>query len=172
MDSCTLRARFLRTGEQPGFEHRRSATYTHYRCGDGAYVAIAALTQAMWERLCDAIERPDLRTDKRFEGPFDREDHEAELVAVLEATFGQRPLPEWLERLTASDVPNAPVLDYAGVAEHPQFAANGYIQDLEHPTLGPMRVPGPAVQMSETAPRIQGGGPELGQQTGSKLSHA
>ena len=28
-----------------------------------------------------------------------------------------------------------------------------------------MRVPGPAVQMSETAPRIQGGGPELGQHT-------
>ena len=157
--------RFLRTGEQPGFEHRRSATYTHYRCGDGAYVAIAALTQAMWERLCDAIERPDLRTDERFAGPFDREAHEAELVAVLEATFLQRPLPEWLERLTASDVPNAPVLDYAGVAEHPQFAANGYIQDLDHPTLGPMRVPGPAVQMSETAPRIQGGGPELGQHT-------
>src|SRR5690606_37669712 len=62
--------RFLRTGQQIGFEERRAATCTHYEASDGRYVAIAANTQAFWERMCDALERPDLKADERFAGPF------------------------------------------------------------------------------------------------------
>ncbi|MBM3138980.1 MAG: CoA transferase [Chloroflexi bacterium] len=157
--------RFLRTGQQPGFQERRAATYTHYECADGRYVAIAANTQAFWERMCDALERPDLKQDERFAGPFGRAEHKDALVRELERHFRTRPADAWLERLTAADVPNAPVLDYAGVAEHPQFWANGYLQEIDTPNLGQMRVPGPPVQMSATPPRVQGGGPELGHHT-------
>jgi crotonobetainyl-CoA:carnitine CoA-transferase CaiB-like acyl-CoA transferase len=156
--------RFLRTSHQPGFEFRRAATYTHYRCADGKYVAIAANTQDMWERFCD-VAAPDLKSDARFAEPFGRFDHKMELVAVLEELFLTRPSTEWTELLTAADVPNAPVLDYAGVAEHPQFWANGYLQEIEHQNLGKMRVPGPPLRMSKTPPRIQGGGSQLGQHT-------
>ncbi len=62
-------------------------------------------------------------------------------------------------------MPNAPVLGYAELAQHPQYWANGYLQEIETPNLGQMRVPGPAVRMSETPTRIQGGGPELGRHT-------
>jgi crotonobetainyl-CoA:carnitine CoA-transferase CaiB-like acyl-CoA transferase len=156
--------RFLRTGQQPGFEERRSATYTHYECADRKYIAIAANTQAMWERMRDTMDDAEVSGD-RFAGPFDRFERKMELVDVLARVFRERPVAEWEQLLTDADVPNAPVLDYAGVAEHPQFAANGYIQEIETPNLGTMRVPGPAVQMSATPPRIQGGGPELGHHT-------
>ncbi len=161
--------RFLRTGEQRGFEERRAATYTHYECADGRYVAIAANTQAFWERLCEALERPELREDDRFRGPFERDRNKHLLVEVFEAQFRTRPAAYWLERIAAADVPAAPVLDYAGLAEHPQYWANGYLQVIETPNLGPMRVPGPAVRMSETPSRVQGGGPELGQHTEAVL---
>lgn len=157
--------RFLRTGRQIGFEERRAATYTHYECADGGYVAIAANTQAFWERMCDALERADLKVDPRFAEPFARAEHKLALVAELEATFRTRPTAEWLERLTDADVPNAPALDYAGVAAHPQYWENGYLQEIDTPNLGRMRVPGPPVRMSATPPRIQGAGPELGQHT-------
>ena len=157
--------RFLRTGEQRGFEERRAATYTHYECADGRYVAIATNTQAFWERCCDALERPDLREDARFIGPFERDRNKNELVEVLDAQFRTQPSAHWLERLSAADVPNAPVLDYAGLAEHPQFWENGYLQEIDTPNLGRMRVPGPAVRMSATPTRVQGGGPELGEHT-------
>jgi CoA:oxalate CoA-transferase len=156
--------RFLRTGSQPGFQFRRSATYTHYRCADGKYVAIAANTQEMWQRFCQAG-APWLASDPRFAEPFGRFENKMELVAALEELFLTRPSEEWTRLLTEADVPNAPVLDYAGVASHPQFYENGYIQEIDHPNLGPMRVPGPAVHMSETPEAIQGGGPELGQHT-------
>ncbi len=161
--------RFLRTGEQRGFEERRAATYTHYECADGRYVAIAANTQAFWERLCDALERPDLREDARFVGPFERDRNKLALVDILDAQFRTQASTHWTERIAAADVPHAPVLDYAGLAEHPQFWANGYLQEIDTPNLGRMRVPGPAVRMSATPTRVQGGGPELGEHTESVL---
>ncbi len=161
--------RFLRTGEQRGFEDRRAATYTHYECADGRYVAIAANTQAFWERMCDALERPDWREDARFVGPFERDRNKNALVAEMDAQFRTQPSTYWTERLGAADVPNAPVLDYAGLAEHPQYWENGYLQEIDTPNLGRMRVPGPAVRMSATPTRVQGGGPELGEHTEAVL---
>ena len=161
--------RFLRTGEQRGFEDRRAATYTHYQCADGRYVAIAANTQAFWERMCDALERPDWREDARFLGPFERDRNKNALVEEMEAQFRTQPSTYWTERLAAADVPNAPVLDYAGLAEHPQYWDNGYLQEIDTPNLGRMRVPGPAVRMSATPTRVQGGGPELGEHTEAVL---
>ena len=50
--------------------------------------------------------------------------------------------------------------------------ANGYIEEIEHSNLGTMRVPGPPVHMSKTPPKIQGGGPQLGQHTEEILLEA
>ncbi len=164
--------RYFRTAFQSGFQRRRAATYTNYECQDGGHIAIAANTQRFWERLCEAIGHPELRTDPRFSNPFGRAEHKDELVATLGAIFLERPLADWLEPISSADVPNAPVLDYAGVTEHPQFWANDYFQEITHAQLGPMRVPGPPVQMSETPPQIRGGSPELGMHTEELLLEA
>jgi len=156
---------YLRTGKQSGFQSRRAATYTNYECADGRHVAIAANTEAMWERLCDALGAPELKSDERFADPFGRARHKDALVVELERRFRARPMGDWLGPLTEHDVPHAPVLDYAGMSEHPQFWANGYLQEIDTPNLGKMRVPGPPIHMSETPPRIQGGGPPLGMHT-------
>jgi len=156
---------YLRTGKQSGFQSRRAATYTNYECADGRHVAIAANTEAMWERLCDALGAPELKSDERFADPFGRARHKDALVVELERRFRARPMGDWLGPLTEHDVPHAPVLDYAGMSEHPQFWANGYLQEIDTPNLGKMRVPGPPIRMSETPPRIQGGGPPLGMHT-------
>lgn len=164
--------RYLRTAFQSGFQRRRAATYTNYVCADGKHIAIAANTQPFWERMCDALGHPELKSDERFAEPFGRAEHKDELVEVLGAIFLERPVAEWVGPLTAADVPHAPVLDYAGVVEHEQYWANGYFQEIEHAQLGPMRVPGPPVQMSATPPRIRGGGPELGMHTEEILLEA
>ncbi|MDA1003559.1 MAG: CoA transferase [Chloroflexi bacterium] len=156
---------FFGTGVQVGFEHRRSATYTHYECRDGKYVAIAANTQAMWERFCDAIGKPEWKADGRFAGPFDRARDKDALVAELEELFLARDRDEWTELLAAHDVPYGPVLDYAELSEHPQFLENGYVQDIDHPVFGRMKTVGPPIQMSATPPRIQGAPPQVGQHT-------
>ena len=47
------------------------------------------------------------------------------------------------------------------MSEHPQYWANGYLQEIDTPHLGHMRVPGLPIHMSATPPRIQGAGPIL-----------
>ena len=156
---------FLRTGKQSGFQSRRAATYTNYECADRKHVAIAANSQEFWERMCAAIGAEHLAADERFAEPFGRARNKDALVEELAAIFKTRDRDEWLEPLERADVPHAPVLDYAGMAEHPQYWENGYLLDIETEHLGPMRVPGPPVQMSKTPPRVTGAGPILGQHT-------
>jgi crotonobetainyl-CoA:carnitine CoA-transferase CaiB-like acyl-CoA transferase len=52
-----------------------------------------------------------------------------------------------------------------GVVAEEQFWENGYLQYVEHPHFPGHRAVGIPVVMSETAPRVQGVAPELGQHT-------
>ncbi len=156
---------YLRTGKQSGFQRRRAATYTNYECADGKHVAIAAQDQKYWELMCDALDESWLKTDERFTGPFERVANKAALVEELERIFRKRPMGAWLEPLAAAGVPHAPVLDYAGMSEHPQYWANDYLVEIETPHLGHMRVPGAPIHMSETPPRVDSAGPILGEHT-------
>lgn len=163
---------FLRTGRQSGFERRRAATYTNYECADGRHIAIAAMDQHFWERLCDAIDASWLKSDARFAEPFGRAKHKDALVAELDRIFRTRPMEAWLEPLAAADVPHAPVLDYAGMAAHPQYWANDYLVEIETPHFGRLRVPGAPIHMSATPPRVESAGPQLGQHTEAILLEA
>jgi crotonobetainyl-CoA:carnitine CoA-transferase CaiB-like acyl-CoA transferase len=156
---------YLRTGKQSGFQRRRAATYTNYACADGKHIAIAAMDQHFWERMCDAIGEGWMRTDPRFAGPFGRAENKNALVIELDRIFRAKPLDHWLAALEFSDVPHAPVLDYAGMASHPQYWANDYLVEIETPHLGVMRVPGAPIHMSATPPRVDRAGPILGQHT-------
>ncbi|MGE0058820.1 MAG: CaiB/BaiF CoA transferase family protein [Dehalococcoidia bacterium] len=153
---------YLRTGKQSGFQTRRAATYTNYECADGKHVAIAANSQEFWERFIVAIDSEWLGADERFHEPFARARNKDALVEELAKIFKTRDRDEWLKPLEDADVPHAPVLDYAGMSEHPQYWANGYLQNIETEHLGPMRVPGPPIQMSKTPPHVKGAGPILG----------
>lgn len=163
---------YLRTGMQSGFKRYRSPTHTHYRCLDGRYIAIAANREPMWRRLCEVLGRDELLDDPRCaDGPTRRE-HSAFVVEHLEEAFLQGTQHEWEERLTAADVPNAPVLDFEGVINHPQFAANGYIQEFEHPVFGTMQVPGPPIRFSKTPSTIQDAAHVPGADTTAVLASA
>ena len=106
-----------------------------------------------------------LKTDERFADPWGRARNKDALVDELDKIFKTRPTRRVARAAGKADVPHAPVLDYAGMAEHPQYWANGYLQEIETEHLGTMRVPGIPIQMSETPPRIQGAGPILGRDT-------
>jgi crotonobetainyl-CoA:carnitine CoA-transferase CaiB-like acyl-CoA transferase len=153
---------FLRTGKQVGFERRRAATYTNYECADGRHIAIAATDQKFWTAMCDAVGESWLKDDARFAKPFGRSANKDALVVELDKIFRKRPMSEWLEPLAEAGVPHAPVLDYAGMAEHPQYWANEYLVNIETPHLGAMRVPGAPIRMSATPPRVDSAGPILG----------
>ena len=57
------------------------------------------------------------------------------------------------------------VYSHQDVLDDPQALANGYIQEIDVDLVGPTKVIGPTVTLSETPGSIKGPPPQLGQHT-------
>jgi formyl-CoA transferase len=77
-------------------------------------------SEKFWRMLVAAMDREDLLSDPRFTSFANRQDHFWELKLIVETEFLKRSRVEWEERLTANDVPFAPVLTVEEVARDPQ----------------------------------------------------
>jgi crotonobetainyl-CoA:carnitine CoA-transferase CaiB-like acyl-CoA transferase len=126
-----------------GYEPRRLSESAHpsivpfqnFPTADG-WIVVACPKQKFWERLCEAIGRPDLAEDPRFATFAGRNEHRDELVPELRSAFVARGTEEWLATLSAAGVPNARVNDVAQALADPQVEARGALVEIEHPRLG------------------------------------
>lgn len=88
------------------------AGYRVYACGDGRFLALGALEGKFWQRLCEALDRPDL--ESRHLDPT--------AVPELATLFRARDRDAWLKLLVGAGVPVTPVLEPAEALAHPQHA--------------------------------------------------
>lgn len=124
-----------------------SAPYGAYRTRDG-FINIAVGGNPIWQRLCLAIERPDLAKDERFASSAGRVQHLDELDIVLTAWTGSRTSMEIADILSRHTVPCAPVFKLPEVIASPQAAARNMLVTVEDPIAGPVRIVGNPVKMS------------------------
>jgi len=122
----------------PESAHPSIVPFQNFRTADG-WIVVACPKQKFWERLCDAIGRPDLGEDPRFATFAGRNEHRDELVPELRSAFADRGTEEWLATLSAAGVPNARVNDVAQALAEPQVEARGGLVEIEHPGLGTVR---------------------------------
>jgi crotonobetainyl-CoA:carnitine CoA-transferase CaiB-like acyl-CoA transferase len=122
----------------PNSAHPSIVPFQNFETANG-WIVVSCPKQKFWERLCDAIERPELRDDERFVDFGARGRHRDELLAILEPTFRSRSSAEWLDRLADAGVPSTPVNDVAGALADPQTVARGGVVEIDHPHLGPVR---------------------------------
>lgn len=108
-----------------------------YRTADDHWVSISGGTQAIVERLFEAIERPDLIVDPRFTDNAARLVNVEELDAIIAEFIGRHELDDVLERFERARVAAAPVHDISQIAEHPQFRARDVLLRVDDPELGP-----------------------------------
>jgi crotonobetainyl-CoA:carnitine CoA-transferase CaiB-like acyl-CoA transferase len=80
---------------------------------------------------------------------------DGEIRRLLANRLSQRDTAEWLEVLLAQDIWCAPLNSFDAVATDPQVRHNGIILELDHPTAGPVRVIGPAIEF-EGQPKDRG----------------
>jgi crotonobetainyl-CoA:carnitine CoA-transferase CaiB-like acyl-CoA transferase len=118
-----------------------------------------------WPDLVRAVERPEWLTDPRFASMRARREHNAELVAALDAIFATRPLAEWGEILDRAGMWWAPVQTTDEVINDPQAVAAGAFVDVPLGDGGSARMVASPVDFSGTPWRPQGPAPELGQHT-------
>lgn len=156
--------RFAREGhvrEPEGTGTVNACPHGHFGCADGAFMAIACTTDKMFERLCQAMERPDLAA--AYGDQATRLAAREAVNAEVEAWTGSLKRDEAVRRCVEAEVPAGPINSIADIFADAHFAARGNLQSVNLPGLGEVVVPAPLPKLSATPGEINSLGPALGE---------
>ena len=142
-----------------------------YETADG-YISVAAFRLVDWHKLADACERPEWKTDPRFQTSAGLEDHKPARLDLTQAALLERTTAEWIARLEQFDVPCAPVLTRREMIRHPQIAANALIIETDHPGAGRLRQTRPPARFDGTPVPAPAPARPLGADTQAVLAEA
>jgi formyl-CoA transferase len=165
-------ARWLLAGEVPrqaGNNHPTSIPTGVFQTSDG-YINIAASGAAMYARLVEVLDDPELGTDPRFADGAARSEHRDAVNARIEAITVTKSSEDWIGILNRAGVPSGPIHDIDQVFADPQVRHLGIAQTVEHGVLGQQQVVGQAVELSRTPSAIRMATPELGEHTDEILT--
>lgn len=149
-----------------GNRHPTIVPYETFEASDGEFV-IAVGNDDLWRTFCAVC---GLNFGDRFTTNRERVSGYDELRPRLADCLRTRTRAAWIEALTAAGVPCGSVRDLAELFADPQIAARSMVEPVTHATLGPLRVLGTPLKLSETAPSIRTAPPTLGQHTDAVLT--
>lgn len=130
-------------GRAQGNHHPSIAPYGLFHCRDGA-VQIAVGSEGLWRRLCEGF-----GLDPLAEGLATNPERVAgreHVIEVIETAFADSDAEPLLARLAELGVPAGKVRTLDEVYAWDQVASQGLLVDVEHPTLGPLTLPGPPLR--------------------------
>jgi crotonobetainyl-CoA:carnitine CoA-transferase CaiB-like acyl-CoA transferase len=162
---------YFGTGRDPqklGSAHPRNAPYQAFKARD-TYFGMAAGNNALWESVCEVVERADLAADPRYSTTTLRAQHQVELRDTLEAIFSNDDAERWIERFRAAGVPCAPINTYSQVLMDTQVEHMEWVQPLELPNGVQTKTFASPVKFSGKTPAIRMRPPGLGEHNAQLL---
>ena len=157
--------------QRTGNRSDNAAPLDNFQSRDGRYVCVVAVRQAVFERLCEAMGRPELLADERFASPKARR-HNREVV--------NQTVAEWASRLDATTiedrcgrhgVPVSVVYDAADVVADNHVRGRGDVCTVLDPVIGPVRQQAPFPRFDNDPLPVPEGAPRLGEHTDEVLSN-
>jgi formyl-CoA transferase len=144
----------------------RNSYYRVYKTRD-ALIAVACLHNGQRRALRDALGVADPTVDGLRYDWFSEEVRSGhkQLAEDMEAAFQRETTAGWIAVLDRADVPCGPVNFPEEMFEHPHVLANDLMVDLDHPVVGPLRMPATPVRMNGTPPAAPVAPPPLGAHT-------
>lgn len=159
--------RYFKSGELPvrnGNAYASIAPYDTYRAKDGR-VIIACGNQKLYERLCnEVLDMAWMITDERFLNvPLRVANNEIQKQYIEEWTM-QYTVDEIVEKVLAKGIPAAPIFNVRQITEDEHIAKEREMFiEIDHPTIGRMKVNGSPIKLMDMMPRINCPAPTLGQ---------
>ncbi|MCK9873621.1 CoA transferase [Nocardiopsis dassonvillei] len=154
----------LVTGAEParvGNAHTTIVPYQTFPTAD-AEIVVAAGNDALYQRLCAALDRPDLAADPRYATNPGRVAHREELVGELSATLRSRPADHWMELLVGAGVPVGRVRGVLDALRTADASGDDVLRTVKHPTAGLIEQVRAGFRLEGTPPPL-GAPPLLGQ---------
>lgn len=126
--------------------HPSLVPFQNFETCDG-WIVVGCAKEKFWQRLTEAIGRPDLATDPRFHNFKGRLDKREELVEILSDVFKSASTSHWLAALTQAGVPCGPVNTIADALKDSRVVARGMVVETEHERWGRVRSPASPVKV-------------------------
>ena len=159
-------ARWLVSHEVPpqaGNNHPTAIPTGVFKTSDG-YINIAG-SGNLYERLCRAIDAPDLIKHPDYVDFKVRLKNRDALNAEIQMRTVKKTSAEWIEILNKAGVPCGPIYTIDKMFADPQVQLLGMAQPVEHPVLGRIDIVGQGVKLARTPAQIRKPAPDRGQNT-------
>ena len=164
-------ARWLQMKElakQAGNNHPTSIPTGVFKTKDG-HINIASTGQVMWERLCKAIEAPDLIDHPEFNTADLRSKNRGALNAEIETRTKEKLSAEWIDIFNKAGVPCGPIYSIDQMFDDPQVKHLAIAQNATRPNGEQQTFVGQPVTLSRTPSKIVAAPPNQGQHTDEVL---
>jgi len=162
---------FLGAGEVPLPQGSGTAMICPYEAFPtrDAWVMIAAASDALFAKACEALGVPGMPRDPRFKDNPSRVAHRNDVFESVSAVTRNFASVEVLERLQRAGVPCAPILTLDKVAAEPQTVASGMLVPAKHPRLADYRAVGLPIRWDGERPPVARVPPLLAEHTAEVL---
>ncbi|MGL4651881.1 MAG: CaiB/BaiF CoA transferase family protein, partial [Caldilineaceae bacterium] len=133
---------YFATAQNPprrGNNHPQVVPYEPMQASDGLWFILGVGSDNTWRKFCGLAGLEHLRDDERFATNRARVVNREVLLPMVRQVVASRPSGQWLELLVANGIPCGPIRDIEQALADPQLAARGFLVDLDHPALGPIR---------------------------------
>lgn len=150
-------------GRQPTKRDRRNVITPlagRFRCSDDRWIILNMPEERWWPIFCKAIECPELLEDARFDSTRSRFENMPELIDLIDAAFGSKPLSEWGQIFDDARLIWGPASTMKELVDDPQAAATGIFPEIHHPggsfrtVASPIRIRGVDVGPKGPAPDL------------------
>jgi crotonobetainyl-CoA:carnitine CoA-transferase CaiB-like acyl-CoA transferase len=130
-----------------------------YPTSEGKWIVIAANLDALFRRLCTAMEKPEWAEDPRFKTHEARGENQDELDGLIAEWTKTKTAEELDTLLDEHGVVCGPINTIADIAEDPQFLDRGMVRRFDDPLLGDIAIPGITPRLTETGSDVAWLGP-------------
>lgn len=141
----------------------------HFRTKDDKWVAIACTTDKMFERLAEAMERPELASASMYGPQKQRLAARDEVNALVTHWVGSLTRDEVMHRCLRGQVPSGKVNSIKDIFEDEHYRARGTLATILEPDIGEVVIPNVLPTLSKTPGRVTNLGPPLGNATDEVL---
>jgi crotonobetainyl-CoA:carnitine CoA-transferase CaiB-like acyl-CoA transferase len=155
--------RWTVAGELPvpaGNHHPVIAPYGTFRCADGI-IQVGVANEQQWRRFAPLVGLDP--ADERYASNDRRVAHRDALTDAIEAVLAGEDREHWLGVLAGAGVPAGSIRRIDEVYEWEQTRSQGLVISVDHPVLGPIELPGPALRFDGEPARTHQAPPLLGQ---------
>ncbi|MFQ5520296.1 MAG: CaiB/BaiF CoA transferase family protein [Candidatus Methylomirabilia bacterium] len=162
---------YFASGEVPEPQGSRTAMIVPYEAfptSDG-YLMIAAASDALFSRACQALGIAEAAHDPRFSDNPSRVRNQKALFDLIAGVTRRETAQALQERLRAAGVPCAAILTLDRVAVEPQTEASGMFLTAAHPRISDYRSVGLPIRWDGQRPGIRQVPPLLGEHTSEVL---